>query len=138
MLIDCRRPLIVHDIFKPQPVRDAAVFFLRAISHDWSDDYCVKFLSHLRAAATPNTQLIVIDNVIPYACADSGSGPALDIPGASNIRPTAPPPLLPNFGAGGIMTYLADIAVSAIQRPAVCDGLLLITMADCYCRCWSG
>ncbi|KAI0755412.1 O-methyltransferase [Irpex lacteus] len=102
-----RVQLQVHDIFKPQPVRDAAVFFLRAISHDWSDDYCVKFLTQLREAATPNTQLIVIDNVIPYACADSG--PAIDIPGASSIRPTAPPPLLPNFGAGGIMTYLGDI-----------------------------
>lgn len=100
-------------MFAPQPVRNAAVFFLRAITHDWSDDYCVKFLSQLRAAATPQTQLIVIDNVIPYACADSEQ--TLDVPGASNIRPTAPSPLLSNFGAAGLMTYLADIAVSLLR-----------------------
>ncbi|KAI0798589.1 O-methyltransferase [Irpex lacteus] len=104
-----RVQLQAHDMFAPQPVRNAAVFFLRAITHDWSDDYCVKFLSQLRAAATPQTQLIVIDNVIPYACADSEQ--TLDVPGASNIRPTAPPPLLSNFGAAGLMTYLADIAM---------------------------
>ena len=85
------------------------MFIVRAIVHDWSDDYCVKFLSQLRAAATPTTQLIVIDNVIPYACVDS---PTLEIEGAANVRPPAPAPLLPNFGAASLVTYLADIAVN--------------------------
>ena len=100
----------MHDMFAPQPIRNAAVFFLRAMTHDWSDDYCVKFLSQLRAAATPQTQLIVIDNVMPYAC--RGAEQTLNIPGADKVRPIAPKPLLPNFGVAGLMTYLADIAVS--------------------------
>lgn len=101
-------PPTVHDIFSPQPIENAAVFIVRAIVHDWSDDYCVKFLSQLRAAATPTTQLIVIDNVIPYACVDSQT---LEIEGAANVRPPAPAPLLPNFGAASLITYLADVAV---------------------------
>ncbi|KAI0087132.1 S-adenosyl-L-methionine-dependent methyltransferase [Irpex rosettiformis] len=106
-----RVQLQAHDIFAPQPIRGAAVFIVRAIVHDWSDDYCVKFLSQLRAAATPSTQLIVIDNVIPYACADSQPSLDSDVPGAANVRPTAPAPLLPNFGAASLLTYLADIAM---------------------------
>ena len=69
----------------------------------------MKILGNLRAAATPTTQLVVIDNVIPYACNDTQQ--SIDVPGASDIRPIAPPPLLPNFGAASLMTYLGDLTV---------------------------
>ncbi|KAI0795363.1 S-adenosyl-L-methionine-dependent methyltransferase [Irpex lacteus] len=98
-----------HDIFSPQPVRNAAVFLVRAITHDWSDEYCVKFLTQLRAAATPSTQLVVVDNVISYACLDSQE--TLNIPGVKEVRPTAPKPLLPNFGTASAMTYLLDVSL---------------------------
>ncbi|KAI0084838.1 S-adenosyl-L-methionine-dependent methyltransferase [Irpex rosettiformis] len=100
-----------HDIFSPQPVKNAAVFVVRAITHDWSDEYCIKFLKQLRAAATSNTQLVVIDNVIAYACPDSQE--TLDIPGAAQVRPVSPTPLLPNFGTASAMTYLLDISLLA-------------------------
>jgi hypothetical protein len=98
-------------MFAPQPVHKPAVFFLRAITHDWSDDYCVKILRQLRAVAAPNTQLIVIDNAIAYACGESDQ--SHDILGKV-VRPTAPSPLLPNWGAANSTTYLGDIHVSIL------------------------
>ncbi|KAI0084847.1 S-adenosyl-L-methionine-dependent methyltransferase [Irpex rosettiformis] len=107
-----RVSLQVHDMFSPQPVHDASVFIVRAIMHDWSDDYCVKILSRLRSAATANTQLVVIDSIISYACDDSTQ--ALDtIEGARDLRTIAPAPLLPNYGAASLMTYLMDISMLA-------------------------
>lgn len=35
------------------------------ILHDWSDDACVTILRHLRAAAAPDTQLVIADTVYP-------------------------------------------------------------------------
>ncbi|KAI0795374.1 S-adenosyl-L-methionine-dependent methyltransferase [Irpex lacteus] len=104
--------LQVHNIFSPQPVQNASVFIVRAIMHDWSDDYCVKILSHLRAAATPHTQLMVIDSILPYACRNDEQ--SLDIPGAKDCQPVAPAPLLPNYGAASLMTYLIDIGMLAV------------------------
>ncbi|KAJ7804660.1 S-adenosyl-L-methionine-dependent methyltransferase [Mycena leptocephala] len=57
-----------HDFFKPQPVHNASVFFLRYIVHNWSDPYARKILTHLRGAATRDTTLVVVDHILPYAC----------------------------------------------------------------------
>ena len=54
-----------HDFLQPQPVRRPAVFFVRMILHDWSDDACVTILRHLRAVAAPDTQLVIADTVYP-------------------------------------------------------------------------
>ena len=35
------------------------------ILHDWSDEGCITILRHLRAAAAPETQLVVADTVYP-------------------------------------------------------------------------
>ncbi|KAF7349726.1 S-adenosyl-L-methionine-dependent methyltransferase [Mycena sanguinolenta] len=48
--------LLVHDFHTPQPVANAAVFMLRHIVHNWSDERVVKILRHLRDAAQPTTQ----------------------------------------------------------------------------------
>jgi hypothetical protein len=44
-------PLPVHDFFKPQPVKNASVYFLRSIIHDWPDAEAKKILKNLREAA---------------------------------------------------------------------------------------
>ncbi|KAJ6489188.1 O-methyltransferase-domain-containing protein [Mycena vitilis] len=60
--------LAAHDFFGLQPVRDASVFLLRYVLHDWPDAYACKILTHLRHAATPETTLVILDHVIPYGC----------------------------------------------------------------------
>lgn len=77
------------------------------VLHDWSDEYCLKILRHLRASAGPNTQLVVTDNVVATACEELDV--IKDIPGGA--LPPAPAPLLPNYGSAGILSYLSDIHV---------------------------
>ncbi|ETW80288.1 hypothetical protein HETIRDRAFT_105202 [Heterobasidion irregulare TC 32-1] len=58
--------LEAHDFFQPQPQKNASVFLLKQITHDWSDEYCVKFLTRLWDAATPETVLLLVDSVMPF------------------------------------------------------------------------
>ncbi|KAJ6607721.1 O-methyltransferase [Mycena sp. CBHHK59/15] len=97
-----------HDFFTPQPVKDAAVFLLRYIVHDWSDARTVQILKHLRDAATPSTKLVIIEKILPAASSGEGSK-ALEIPGAA--RPSAPAPLLPNWGIATAELYYYDMTV---------------------------
>ena len=100
-----------HDFFAPQPVKDADVFVLRAIMHDWSDKYCIQILRHLREAAAESARFIVIDRLMAYACADDTLN---SVPGA---RFTAPPaPLLANGGYSSAMSYFADIQMLELQN----------------------
>ncbi|TFY69030.1 hypothetical protein EVG20_g3320 [Dentipellis fragilis] len=87
-----------------QPVKNADVFIVRTILHDWANQFCIKILRNLRKAATPNTRLLVVDNIISYACKEEA---AKDIPGAA--MPLPPAPLLANWGPASSMSYLADI-----------------------------
>ncbi|KII89666.1 hypothetical protein PLICRDRAFT_108610 [Plicaturopsis crispa FD-325 SS-3] len=94
-----------HDFFEEQPIKGAAVYFMRAILHDWSDSYCLDILKRIRAAAAPHSQLLVIDTTMSYACQDTTI--TRDVPGSQ--RPVAPEPLLPNFGHAKLTDYLADM-----------------------------
>ncbi|GAA5946420.1 hypothetical protein JCM3765_000234 [Sporobolomyces pararoseus] len=51
-----------QNFFEPQQVKDATVFVLRAIIHDWPDTESIQILKHLRDAATPTTKLVVIES----------------------------------------------------------------------------
>lgn len=97
---------LAHDFFTPQPVKNAAVFLLRNILHDWSDKYCVQILRRLREAATPDTRLIIVDNLMSYACIEEG---LVSIPGTK--RNLFPKPLLPNGGQATAVKYYEDIQV---------------------------
>ncbi|KAK1229446.1 hypothetical protein PQX77_007494 [Marasmius sp. AFHP31] len=101
--------LQAHDFFTPQPKssRNASVFMVKQVLHDWSDQYCVKVLKQLRAAATPDTTLLVLESILPYACHDPSADDNKGIPGA--VPKEAPPPLLANYGAANELGYLADI-----------------------------
>ncbi|KAF7326453.1 putative S-adenosyl-L-methionine-dependent methyltransferase [Mycena venus] len=102
-----------HDFFGPQSVKDAGIFLLRLVVHDWSDAYALKILKHLRDAAQSTTKLIVIENVVPLVCGEDES--FKHIPGA--VPTTLPPkPLLPNYGIVNMVPYFVDIQMMAILR----------------------
>ncbi|EMD40179.1 hypothetical protein CERSUDRAFT_151192 [Gelatoporia subvermispora B] len=97
--------LQAHDMFQVNPVRNAAVFLLRCVIHDWSDHYATTILQMLRASATPDTRLMIVDPLIRYACPAELQN--TDVPGVE--WHDAPAPLLPNMGiAGNFMPYHVD------------------------------
>ncbi|KIY43141.1 S-adenosyl-L-methionine-dependent methyltransferase [Fistulina hepatica ATCC 64428] len=102
------------DFLKDQPEKNAAVFILRQVLHDWNYAQTVRILSHLRAAATKDTKLLIIEQIVQYACHDDIEIPG-DIAGLDNLRlPAVPAPLLPNLGRGNMIPYLADLSMGAI------------------------
>lgn len=87
--------LEAHSFFEPQPVKGAAVYFLRFVLHNWPDSECVKIMKNIREAASSSSKLILFDNTVPYACADP------TVYHGDVERRTAPYPLIPNLGKGG-------------------------------------
>ncbi|CDO77626.1 hypothetical protein BN946_scf184946.g19 [Trametes cinnabarina] len=58
-----------------------AVYLIRGCTHNWPDEDVVKMLRHLRNAAAPATQLVIVDMLLPLACVDDTEGDE-PIPGA--------------------------------------------------------
>lgn len=55
-----------HNFFEPQPVRNADVFLMRMIFHDWPDKEGTTILqSILPALKTPGSRLLIMDTVLP-------------------------------------------------------------------------
>ncbi|CCT61195.1 hypothetical protein [Plenodomus lingam JN3] len=54
-----------HDIFSPQPVKNADVYYLRWIMHNWSDKYCKLILSALLPALKPGARVIIHESLMP-------------------------------------------------------------------------
>jgi hypothetical protein len=125
-----------HDFFTPQPVKDADVFLLRYILHDWSNGKAIEILKRLREAAVPGkTKVVVIDGVIQYACAFNRE----KIPGAEGIvfgesdtKREVPAGLLPNLGRAGARNYCLDLmyAVSHLTTS------LYRSLSDKIIECW--
>ncbi|KAJ7734761.1 S-adenosyl-L-methionine-dependent methyltransferase [Mycena maculata] len=105
-----RIQLQAHDFFTPQTVRDASVFLLKQILHDWSDIYASRILVQLRQAATPHTKILLFETILPYACR-TYLDDTDEIPGGV---PEAPPPLIANYGATNVMGYNGDMGHMAM------------------------
>ena len=99
----------VHDFFEPQPVKNASVFLLKHIMHDWPDAYASKILTNLREVAHSDTKLIPIDSIMPFTCHDSSADKVKGVPGA--IPKEAPHPLLANYGVANEMGCNGDMTV---------------------------
>ncbi|KAJ7073574.1 O-methyltransferase [Mycena amicta] len=107
--------LQVHDFFTPQNNTAApAVFLLKYILHDYNDTKAAVILRHLREAASQDTtKLVVVEKIVPFA-SDSGSSSEAEIQVPGAHRPTAPPPLLSNWGPATADTYLYDMTMHAM------------------------
>jgi hypothetical protein len=54
-----------HDMFTEQPVRNADVYLLRFVLHDWPDKYCVKVLKELVPALKRGAKVVIQDHLLP-------------------------------------------------------------------------
>lgn len=77
--------------------------------HDWSDSYASKILVELRKVAKPDTKLVLVDSLMPFACRYPESDAKNAVPGA--VPREAPEPLLANYGAANEMGYNGDLTV---------------------------
>ncbi|KAF5389010.1 hypothetical protein D9757_005108 [Collybiopsis confluens] len=80
----------VHDFFKEQPQKNAAVFLVRTICHDWPDHLAIEILRNLRQAA----------------------GDTVHIPGAELT--IVPEPLLSNMGKASANVYWIDMTMQVL------------------------
>lgn len=71
-----RIEFVAGDFFEQVPEGD--VYVLSTILHDWDDDHATRILETIRAAATPDSRLLVIDSVVPPGN-EPGGGKWLDI-----------------------------------------------------------
>ena len=99
------RRLVAHDFLAPQPQTKTSIFFLKHVLDNWSNKYSSKILKQLRDAATPNTKLVVLEVVVPYACHDDAEYTQDGTSGK------APSPLLANWGAVNDVIYWFDMVV---------------------------
>lgn len=55
----------VHDFLTEQPVKNADVYFFRAIFHNWSHKYALQILRNLVPALKPGAKIVIADYIIP-------------------------------------------------------------------------
>ncbi|GAP91479.2 putative sterigmatocystin 8-O-methyltransferase [Rosellinia necatrix] len=60
-----RVTFMTHDLFAPQPVQGAEVYFSRWILHTWSDKYCILILRALIPALKNGARIIIQDTLMP-------------------------------------------------------------------------
>ncbi|KAK7043177.1 hypothetical protein VNI00_008531 [Paramarasmius palmivorus] len=100
--------LQAHNFFDPQDIAPPAVFLCSMIMHDYGRALAEKILKHLRNAAGPDTRLLILDQIVPYASPhDTSRDITSEIRGAE--QHPVPPPLLSNLGKASAMTYLGDL-----------------------------
>ena len=117
---DGRVTVQAHDFFTPQPVKDADIFLLKSVLHNWPNPKVVEILKRLREAAVPGkTRVVVIGRIPRYACA---VGPG-QIAGTDDIvfegsdeKREVPVGLLPNLGKGDARNYLVDLEYGLLHR----------------------
>ncbi|KAL2256328.1 hypothetical protein VTK26DRAFT_1831 [Humicola hyalothermophila] len=56
---------MVYDIFTPQPVKNAHVYFMRRLLHDFYNPVCVDILRNTVQAMGPDSRLIICDMLVP-------------------------------------------------------------------------
>ncbi|KIW08972.1 uncharacterized protein PV09_00881 [Verruconis gallopava] len=54
-----------HDFFNEQPIKDADVFLLRQILHDWADAEAITILKNLVVSMKAGSKILIMDQVVP-------------------------------------------------------------------------
>ncbi|VDB83098.1 unnamed protein product [Peniophora sp. CBMAI 1063] len=103
-----RLQIQAHDFFEPQPVKNASVFYLRQICHNWPDALAVKILQRLRDVAQPDTRLVLHDSIMQHVCAEEGVDAVF-----SELSSAPPEPLLGNWGRANSEMYVMDMLMMA-------------------------
>ncbi|KAI1367012.1 S-adenosyl-L-methionine-dependent methyltransferase [Xylaria arbuscula] len=89
-----------HDFFTPNPVKDADVYWLRGILHDWSDDYCIEILKSIKVSMGPKSRILICD-------------PVMNTTFGCNEIPAAPSPLPANYGYHVRYCHNRDVGLMA-------------------------
>ncbi|KAI0644766.1 S-adenosyl-L-methionine-dependent methyltransferase [Trametes meyenii] len=90
------------------------VFLARAVLHNWPDKDALKILSILRRAAGPHTKLLLVDNLLPYACVDEKADISSESQGAVRSLVPEGSPLLPNLGKASANGFILDITMMGL------------------------
>ncbi|KAL3422771.1 o-methyltransferase [Phlyctema vagabunda] len=56
---------MAYDFYTPQPIKNAHVYFLRRILHNYQDDVCIKILANTAAAMGSTSRLLIGEVVVP-------------------------------------------------------------------------
>ncbi|PMD66568.1 o-methyltransferas-like protein [Hyaloscypha bicolor E] len=56
---------MVIDFFTPQPVKNAQIYYLRRIMHNWQDNEARKILKNIADAMAPDSRLLIGEMVVP-------------------------------------------------------------------------
>ncbi|KYG42189.1 hypothetical protein M433DRAFT_74316 [Acidomyces richmondensis BFW] len=58
---------VAQDFFTPQPdaYKNARIYYIRNVLHDWPDDKCIKILEHIGDAMGPNSVLMIDEKIVP-------------------------------------------------------------------------
>jgi hypothetical protein len=62
---------VAHDMFTPQPIHGAKVYYLHMVLHDWPDESCRKALEALKPALKKGYSKILLNEII---VPDTGAG----------------------------------------------------------------
>jgi hypothetical protein len=60
-----RMGFMAHDLFAPQPIHGADVYFMRWVMHNWSDKYVTLMLRALVPALKPGARVIIQETLMP-------------------------------------------------------------------------
>ncbi|KAL9092300.1 MAG: hypothetical protein Q9165_004474 [Trypethelium subeluteriae] len=62
--LDKRIKPTIYDFFKPQPVKNATIYYLKSVIHDWDDENSLALLSNTAKVMAPDSTLLVHDMVL--------------------------------------------------------------------------
>jgi SAM-dependent methyltransferase len=60
-----RIEFVSHDMFEEQPVKNADVYLLRYVLHDWGDKHCIDIIRNLIPALKNGAKIVIQDHVLP-------------------------------------------------------------------------